>query len=97
MIYFYNKKYKDMTFKFNNKVLLSSRHIRIRRLSKKLTNKFFNSFRITVYIDKNAYTLNLPLKYGRIHFIFPVAFFKLYYRRDGVKSPALIDIKGEEK
>jgi hypothetical protein len=97
MIRFYNKKHKNITFKLDNKVLLSSRYIRIRRLSKKLINKFFNSFRITAYIDKNAYKLDLPPKYERIYSTFLVVFLKLYYRRDGVKSPTPIDIKGEEK
>jgi hypothetical protein len=97
MIRFYNKKHKDMTFRLGNEVLLSSRHIRTRRPSKKLIDKFLGPFRIIACIGKNAYKLDLPPKYGRIHPTFPVAFLEPYRRRDGVEPPAPIDIEGEEE
>jgi hypothetical protein len=97
MTRFYNKKHKDMMFRLGDEVLLLSRYIRTRRLSKKLINKFLGPFRVITYISKNAYRLDLLLKYGRIHSIFPVLFLKPYRRRDGVKPPAPIDIEGEEE
>jgi hypothetical protein len=69
----------------------------MQRLSKKLADKFLSPFRIITCIGKNAYKLDLLLKYGRIHPIFPVLFLKLYRRRDGVEPPAPIDIEGEEE
>ena len=59
MTRFYNKKYKNILFKINNKVLVSSRYIYIRYISKKLINKFFNLFKIIIYVNKNIYKLNL--------------------------------------
>jgi hypothetical protein len=97
MIRFYNKKYKDITFRLDNKVLFLSRYIRTRRLSKKLINKFLSPFRIIIYIGKNAYKLDLLSKYGRIYSTFLVVFLEPYRRRDGVEPPAPINIKGEEE
>lgn len=94
---FYNKKHKDMMFKLSDEVLLSSRHIRILRPSRKLADKFLGPFQIIACVGKNAYTLDLPLKYGRIHPTFPVAFLEPYRRRNGVKPPEPIDIEGEEE
>jgi hypothetical protein len=65
MIRFYNKKHKDMTFRLGDEVLLSSRHIRMQRPSKKLADKFLGPFRIITYIGKNTYKLDLLLKYKK--------------------------------
>ena len=55
MIKFYNFKHKNKVYKINNKVILSLKNIYIQKVSKKLTDKYFNSFRVETLIDKNVY------------------------------------------
>ena len=52
---FYNFKHKDKTYKIDNEVMLSLKNIYIQKVSKKLINKYFNSFRVEALIDKNVY------------------------------------------
>jgi hypothetical protein len=56
-----------MSYKVNNKILLSSRYIYTRRVYKKLNNRFLNSFRIIEVISKNAYKLDLLKQYEQIY------------------------------
>ena len=55
MIKFYNFKHKDKVYKINDKVMLSLKNIYMQKVSKKLTNKYLNSFRVEALIDKNTY------------------------------------------
>ncbi len=52
---FYNLKYKNMIYKIEDKILLLLKNIYIRKVSKKLINKFFELFKIKKLINKNAY------------------------------------------
>ena len=55
MIKFYNFKYKNKVYKMNNKVILSLKNIYMQKVSKKLTDKYLNPFRVEALIDKNVY------------------------------------------
>ena len=52
---FYKFKHKNKVYKMNNKVILSLNNIWIQKVSKKLTDKYLNSFRVEALIDKNIY------------------------------------------
>ncbi len=52
---FYNLKYKNKIYKIKDKILLLSKNIHIRKVSKKLVNKFLELFKIKKLIDKNVY------------------------------------------
>ena len=52
---FYNFKHKNKVYKIDNKVILSSKNICMQKVSKKLADKYFNSFRVEALIDKNIY------------------------------------------
>jgi hypothetical protein len=77
--------------------MLSSRNIRMRRASKKLTDKFLGLFRVIAIRGKNAYKLELPKSYSRIHPTFHVTLLEPYQRREGVKLPEPIKIDGEDE
>lgn len=55
MIKFYNKKHKNRFYKVDDEVILSSKNIDMRKASKKLINKFLDSFKIKVIINKSTY------------------------------------------
>ncbi len=52
---FYNLKRKNMIYKIKDEILLLLKNIRIRKVSKKLINKFLELFKIKKLINKNAY------------------------------------------
>ena len=55
MTKFYNFKHKDKVYKINDEVMLSSKNIYMQKASKKLADKYLNSFRVKALIDKNVY------------------------------------------
>jgi hypothetical protein len=94
---YYNKKRKDMSFEKGKLVLLSSRHIRTIRASKKLADRFLGPFEILERIGQNAYKLKLPPKYSRLHHTFHVSLLEAYRLRPGCEPPDPQDIEGNEE
>ncbi len=89
---FYNLKRKNKIYKIGDKVLLLLKNIRIRKVSKKLINKFLKSFKIKKLINKNVYQLILFKSYKRIYYIFYVSLLKLYYKRKNIKISEFVKI-----
>ncbi len=77
---FYNLKYKNKIYKIRDKVLLLLKNIYIKKVSKKLTNKFLKLFKIKKLIDKNIYQLIIFKSYKRIYYIFHISLLELYYK-----------------
>ncbi len=81
-----------MIYKIEDKILLLLKNIYIRKISKKLTNKFLGLFKIKKLIDKNTYQLILSRSYKRIYLTFYVSLLKSYYRREDIKISESIKI-----
>ncbi len=64
----------------------------MRKLYKKLTNRYIRFFKITKAVDLNIYQLKLPEQYERFYKTFHVSLFKLYRRRAGEESPGLVSL-----
>lgn len=92
----YDKKHKDKTYQVGEKVMLSAKNIRMRRPSKKLADRYVGPFTILEVVGKNAYKLDLPKSYGRIHPTFHVSLLEKYQRREGVEPPEPVEVDGEE-
>ena len=69
----------------------------MRKLCKKLTNRYIGPFKITKAISPNTYQLELPEQYKRLHKIFHISLFKLYMRRAGEESPRLISLNKNDR
>jgi transposase InsO family protein len=93
----YNKKHKLKTYKVGEQVLLSSKYIRTRRVSPKLSDRSLGPFKVVRKVGANAYQLDLPEKYGRMHHTFHVSLLEPYHTRDGRQTPEPLDIDGEEE
>ena len=95
----YNKNHIKTAFKVGEKVLLSSKNIKTIRSSQKLDHRFLGPFEITKKVGSQAYELDLPLKYNRIHNVFHVSLLEPYHQREGsetiVIQPDLKDEEGE--
>jgi hypothetical protein len=75
---------------------LSTKNFAIRKLYKKFSDRYVESFQIFKKIKMNAYQLNLFKKYGRFYRIFHISLLKLYTRRSGVAPTEFINVNGEE-
>ena len=80
MTKFYNFKHKNKVYKINDEVMLSLKNICMQKASKKLTDKYLDSFRVEALIDKNVYQLKLSVSYERIYSTFYVSLLKSYHR-----------------
>ncbi len=52
---YYDKRRKIQSFEEDQEILLSAKHIRVRKLCRKLADRFLGPFRITKRIGENAY------------------------------------------
>jgi hypothetical protein len=86
-----------MIFKFNDKIFLSVKNIRMRKFCKKLTDRYLNSFKISEKINNNAYRLKLPNQYRRLNDFFYINFLKSYVRKAGEESLGLILIDKDDR
>jgi hypothetical protein len=80
----YNKGRKKKLFAINDWVLLSTKHLRPRRPSRKLANKFIGPYQIEDVIGDHglAYKLRLPSSV-RLHSTFPITSLEPYRSRTG--------------
>jgi hypothetical protein len=56
---YYNRKHIALTFKTENLIMLSTKNIKLRNSSQKLSHKFIESFRIVDTMNKQIYRLIL--------------------------------------
>ncbi len=68
---YYDEKHTFRIFNVEDKILLNFRNIHIFKSSKKLDHKYYKSFEIEKFIEKQAYKLRLSHKF-RIHNVFHV-------------------------
>jgi hypothetical protein len=93
---YYDKRRKIQSFREGQEVLLSAKNIRVRKPCKKLTDRFLGPFRVIKKIGENAYQLELPECYGRLHNTFHVSLLEPYVRREGEEPPGPVDIEEDK-
>jgi hypothetical protein len=94
---YYDNRHKERIFAVGELVMLAAKHIRTLRVSKKLADRNLGPFKILERKGQNAYTLELPQKYGRLHPTFHVSLLEPYHMRDACEPPEPIDIEGGEE
>ncbi len=77
---YYNWKHKSKFFNVNDLIMLSAKSLKQKKLSKKLSNKMIEFFRIQKFIDKQMYCLDLSIIY-KVHSVFHVFLLESYNRR----------------
>jgi hypothetical protein len=72
----------------------------LNRPSKKLDYRFLGSFNVIALAGKQAYVLELPERYSKLHPVFHVSLLEPWQRREGAgpvqPPPALLLDEGEE-
>ncbi len=69
----------------------------MRKLYKKLTDRYIGPFKIAKTVGPNTYQLELPKQYERLHKTFHVSLLKLYMRRAGEKPPGPVSLNKDNK
>ena len=94
---YYNRKHTPKDYTVGQLVMLSTKNLKQKRPSKKMSHKFVGPFRIEDKVGAQAYRLTLPSTY-RIHNTFHVSLLEPYYHRAGaegaetfMQAPELID------
>ena len=91
-IKYYNVNHQLKDYAVSDLILLSIKNFKQKRLSKKLSHRFIDLFRIKNKINEQTYRLTLS-NLSRIHNIFYVSFLKLYLHRvDDQKTKIMIKI-----
>jgi hypothetical protein len=95
-IKYYDEKHTSRIFNVEDKILLNFRNIHIFKSSKKLDHKYYESFEIEEFIEKQTYKLRLFHTF-RIHDVFHVSLLKSYKKRfDDVIASSSIMINEEK-
>jgi len=79
---YYNKKYKSKSFVIEKLIILSTRNLKQKKSSKKISHKYVELFRIENKIETQIYRFILFNIY-RIYNTFYILFLKLYLHRAG--------------
>lgn len=77
----YNAKHQPREYKFRDLVLLSTKNLKLKMPSKKLSPRFIGPFRVLQRVGQQAYRLALPKQYSRIHNVFHVSLLEPWNRR----------------
>src|SRR6266536_3024897 len=88
---------KDTRCSAKEKILLNTKNLRVRKLYKKLTDRYIRPFKITKTVGPNIYQLKLPEQYRRLYKTFHISLLKPYMRRAGEQSPGLISLNKNDR
>jgi transposase InsO family protein len=83
---YYNKHHRPQAFNIGDKVLLSTKYLRLRNPSRKLTPRFIGPFTIEEPIGTQAYKLTLPTNLP-VHPVFHTSLLRPYKHRTGEPTP----------
>ena len=96
---YYNAKHTPKMFPVGSRVLLSTKNLKQRRPSRKLSDKFIGPFKVLDAVGTQAYRLELPDMY-KIHPVFHISLLEPYYEprnKEEVQRPLPEIIEGHEE
>jgi hypothetical protein len=88
---YYNKTHIPKSYNVRNKVLLSSKNIKLVCPSKKLNHRFLRPFRVIQLVGKQAYKLDIPRLWKKIYPVFHVSLLKSYNSTQGARCPQAVE------
>jgi hypothetical protein len=94
---YYNIYKKKISFAIRDEVLINVKNLRVRKLCKKLTDRYVKPFKMFKFISLNAYELKLFKIYGRFYRTFLISLLKPYSRKEGEKSFKSVDLDKKDR
>ena len=94
---YYNIYRKEISFAIRNKILINVKNLRVRKLCKKLTDRYIRPFKVFKSVNFNAYELELSEIYERFYRTFLISLLKPYSRKKGEESFRPVDLDKENK
>jgi hypothetical protein len=94
---YYNTYKKEISFAIGDEILINIKNLRVRKLYKKLTNRYIGLFKISKTVNLNIYELELPAAYKALYYTFPVFLLKPYSRKKNEKPPRSINLNEEDR
>jgi hypothetical protein len=89
---YYNVHRKEISFAIEDKIFINVKNFRVRKSCKKLTNRYIRPFKVFKSINPNAYELEFPETYERLHRTFPMSLLEPYSRKKGEKPSKPVDL-----
>ena len=94
---YYNIYRKEISFAIKDKIFINAKNLRVRKSCKKLTDRYVRLFKISKFVNLNAYELELPEIYGRFYRTFLVSLLEFYSRKEGEEPPGSVDLDKEDR
>src|SRR5450432_3471761 len=94
---YYNIYRKEISFAIRDEIFINIKNLRVRKLCKKLTNRYIGLFKIFKIVNPNAYELELPAAYKTLYRTFPISLLESYSRRENEKPSEPIDLDEEDR
>jgi hypothetical protein len=89
---YYNIYRKEISFAIKDKIFINVKNLRVRKLCKKLTNRYVKSFKMSKSIGPNAYELEFFEIYRKFYRTFLVSLLKSYSRKEGEELFRPVDL-----
>jgi hypothetical protein len=94
---YYNTYKKEISFAIKNEILINIKNFRVRKLYKKLTDRYIGSFKIFKTVNPNIYELELPVAYEAFYRTFSVFLLKPYSRKKDEEPSEPINLNKENR
>jgi hypothetical protein len=94
---YYNIYKKEISFAIGDEILINIKNFRVRKLCKKLTDRYIGPFEISKTVSLNTYELELPAAYKVLYYTFPVSLLKPYSRKKDEEPPESVNLDKEDR
>jgi hypothetical protein len=94
---YYNTYRKKIFFAIKDKIFINVKNFRVRKLCKKLTDRYIRSFKVSKFVGLNAYELEFFKIYERFYRMFLISLLKPYSRKKGEEFFKPIDLNKKDR
>jgi Chromo (CHRromatin Organisation MOdifier) domain len=94
---YYNAYRKEISFAIGDKIFINVKNLRVRKLCKKLTDRYVRPFKMFKSVDFNAYELELPETYKRLYRTFLMSLLEPYLRKEGEEPPKPVNLDKKDR
>jgi hypothetical protein len=94
---YYDAYRKEISFAIGDEVLINVKNLRVRKLCKKLIDRYIGPFKVSKSVNPNIYELKLPETYRRLYRTFSVLLLKPYSCREGEEPSRSVNLDKKDR